>query len=114
MKQYIPGSRGSNSQLRTASQEKQSLAQTLFLVIAVVGALWLLLPLVSYFFAPMMLAEDPGSAIGIIGGADGPTAIFVSESGISILSLLWQPAVVTVVGTAGYVILRRRNSSKKK
>lgn len=55
------------------------------------------------------LTESMAYSIGIIGGADGPTAIFVTAP-------LWTrfllPAVLTVLGIGGLLWLRRRRKKK--
>jgi Na+-transporting methylmalonyl-CoA/oxaloacetate decarboxylase beta subunit len=59
-----------------------------------------------------MFSED--SSLGIIGGADGPTAIVVSGSGWGlVLELLAVVLVLVVIVTAGVLLIRRIRKRKK-
>ena len=59
-----------------------------------------------------MFSEDP--SLGIIGGADGPTAIVVSGSGWGlVLELLAVVLVLTVIVTAGILLVRYLRKRKK-
>ena len=60
-----------------------------------------------------MFTED--ASIGIIGGADGPTAIIVSGSpwGL-VLELLACPLVLAVIVTAVVLLVRHFRKKKKK
>lgn len=82
----------------------------LFMVLAVVGGLELLGDLAAYLFYLWM--KDPlasiheASSIGIIGGADGPTAIFLTTT----VTPLWQTlfmALLVIVGIYGFLRLRK-------
>ena len=84
--------------------KKKSPWRFLFLALAVYGALKLAGGLginLLYLFFKLQPAFDTGTAvsIGIIGGADGPTAIFLSGS-VWISYLI--PAVMLIVGVVGY------------
>lgn len=59
-----------------------------------------------------MFSED--TSLGIIGGADGPTAIVVSGSGWGlVLELLAVVLVLTVIVTAGILLVRYLRNRKK-
>ena len=59
-----------------------------------------------------MFSEAP--SLGIIGGADGPTAIVVSGSGWGlVLELLAVVLVLTVIVTAGILLVRYLRKRKK-
>ncbi len=78
-----------------------------FLALAAVG-LWKLLELLLPALVLSWMAPDAGS-VGIIGGADGPTAIFVTSSP---MPSLWSAAAVFAVlaaaGFLGYFLMKRR------
>lgn len=50
------------------------------------------------------------SSIGIIGGADGPTAIFVSGSNPAFLYIALAVAVISLVAVAAILIRKRRKN----
>ena len=79
----------------------------LFGAVAVYGATRLLgslLSRIAAFFIGVSIAVGESSTVGIIGGADGPTAIFVT-------SPRWTALAVSlgalIVGVAGFLLLRR-------
>ena len=83
----------------------------LFLGIAAIGGVRLLydgfVSLIGYF----ILRHNSGAAtIGIIGGADGPTAIFVTTPAWT--RPAWM-AVLLIVGVAGYLLLRHCKAKSK-
>ena len=82
----------------------------LFAGCAVYGAVQLLgglLSLVLPFFLRLQMNLSPTNAatIGIIGGADGPTAIFVTSPPWTAYIL---PAVLTAAGILGYIRLTHK------
>jgi len=94
---------------KTEQKEKKSPWRFLFLGMAVLSGLWFafygVLLLVLYHL-PQIEVDNGQAAIGIIGGADGPTAIFVaSHGGIDWDHVIF--AVIGIVGIAGYLLLRR-------
>ena len=79
----------------------------LFGAVAVCGAARLLGSLVfriAAFFIGVSMAVGESSTIGIIGGADGPTAIFVAAPHWTALTV---SAAALIVGAVGFVLLRR-------
>ena len=79
----------------------------LFAAVSVYGAFRLLGSLISRviaFFIGVSMAVSESSTVGIIGGADGPTAIFVTAP-------RWTGLVLSlgalVIGGVGYFLLRR-------
>ena len=79
----------------------------LFGAVALYGAARLLGGLISHiiaFFVGASMAVAESSTVGIIGGADGPTAVFVTAS-------RWNGLLISlgalVVGTLGFLLLRR-------
>lgn len=73
------------------------------------GSFEFLLPLYVAYKFKMSLNEN--STIGIIGGADGPTAVFVTKqsSHISITLIL---LVIAILGTAYQIYTKRINKIK--
>ena len=97
-----------NEQMKEYTYQKSSW-RFLFALLAVYGGVKLLGGLwvnIIYWFYRMqaMLTPNEATSIGIIGGADGPTAIFLTTP-IWISYLV--PAAMLVVGVWGYLRLRR-------
>ena len=75
-----------------------------FLAIAAVAAP----ALFSGGFSQLLLALTNASAsVGVIGGADGPTAIFIAANPAQLLRQRLICAAALFVGLAGYFLLRR-------
>ena len=79
------------------------------LALAIAAGLWL----AFYAGMQLILQNLVGQAadLGIIGGADGPTAIFITASPVPD----WDPVIVAavlIVGIAGYIRLRRCKPKK--
>ena len=85
----------------------------LFLGIAAIGGVRLLydgfVSLIGYVVLRRELVQN-GSAIGIIGGADGPTAIFVTTPAWT--RPAWMAALL-IIGVVGYLLLRRCKAKSK-
>lgn len=83
-----------------------------FLGMAIVSALYFVVQGALWLWAFYWLHLTTGASVGIIGGADGPTAVFVTASvgvdwdGVFFLLLL-------VVGIVGFLRLRKCRSHKK-
>ena len=87
----------------------------LFLGIAAIGGVRLLydgvVSLIGYFILRSELVQSgSAAAIGIIGGADGPTAIFVTTPAWT--RPAWMAALL-IVGVVGYLLLRRCKARSK-
>ena len=87
----------------------------LFLGIAAIGGVRLLydgfVSLIGHVVLRRELVQSGGAAaIGIIGGADGPTAIFVTTPAWT--RPAWMAALL-IVGVVGYLLLRRRKARSK-
>lgn len=96
--------------MESKQQEKKNPWRFLFLVLAVYGALKILGGLGVNILHwgirfKSILQETTAASIGIIGGADGPTAIFVTAPAWASYVL---PAVSLVVGIFGYIRLRTK------
>ena len=59
----------------------------------------------------MLMTELEKSSIGIIGGADGPTAIFVTGSIIT--PILTFAGIVIALGIAVFAVIREIKKNKK-
>ena len=87
----------------------------LFLGIAAIGGVRLLydgfVSLIGYFILRRELVQSGGAAtIGVIGGADGPTAIFVTTPAWT--RPAWMAALL-IIGVVGYLLLRRCKAKSK-
>ena len=87
----------------------------LFLGIGAIGGVRLLydgvVSLIGYFILHRELVQNgSAAAIGIIGGADGPTAIFVTTPAWT--RPAWMAALL-IVGVVGYLLLRRCKARSK-
>ena len=79
----------------------------LFAAVSVYGAVRLLGSLISHviaFFIGISMAVSESSTVGIIGGADGPTAIFVTAPRWTGLAISFG---ALFIGAVGYFLLRR-------
>ena len=62
----------------------------------------------AYFIAILLGFNDKAAAaVSIIGGADGPTSIFVYNSGISVTGMIII-AVILIVSICGICLTRRK------
>lgn len=80
---------------------------------AVVGAAKILgnlvMRLLPWMFLRKEILNTEAASIGIIGGADGPTAIFVTTH-VSDFTYWGLPVMLLVAGIAGWYCLRRNKS----
>ena len=90
-------------------QKKKNPWRFAFLAMAVVGALEILGNLaarLAYLFMPdPYLTISEAASIGIIGGVDGPTAVFVATTGWGHWLI---PVLLLMVGIFGFIRLSRR------
>lgn len=77
------------------------------LVVAIIGALSLLWQGVIMVLA-YTLTRNEAASIGIIGGADGPTAIFVTTTMAPIAYKVIIPLILLVIGIIGFYLLGHR------
>lgn len=79
----------------------------LFWVMAVLGGAGMVCKLIPYILLWKLQGQvsSEAASVGIIGGADGPTAVFVTSSP----NAGWLPAVLLICGLCGLVILRYRS-----
>lgn len=109
----IRGSLGTPKALAAESMEqmgefacRKSPWRFLFLAAAVYGGLELLGNLCAGVLYLLLCAPSRSASLGIIGGADGPTAVFVTTPGWTRMLL---PVLLIVVGILGYLRLRKCN-----
>lgn len=96
-----------NSRLAEQIEKNRRLRRIIYaavLGIAMIGLLIQLLPRLHGFFTSLYLSR---AASGIIGGADGPTAIYVSAAGPQWSTVLILSALF-ILGILGLVKTRRR------
>lgn len=88
---------------------KKKLCYLLFGACAVYGAFELLGLLITYLFlyshALGSVSAMEASSIGIIGGADGPTSVFVTTASQGSYLL---PVLLLILGVGGILWLRRK------
>ena len=85
----------------------RTIGKILFATLAICGAASLLGSLISCiiaYFVGVSLAVSESATVGVIGGADGPTAIFVTAP-------RWTGLLISLgallIGTLGFLLLRR-------
>ena len=78
-----------------------------FLAGAVLSGLWLLLTRLVLWLLPMTRVSGNAASIGIIGGADGPTAIFLTGPGFD-----WEPLAAGLVFIGCIVAYIRMGKSR--
>lgn len=91
---------------------KKNPLQFVFAVIAALGALGLISYLACWLIGNVLGGISfnlPASSIGIIGGADGPTAVFVTAA----TGLVWEPVLCVVMLVVGFIGFRRLNRGKQ-
>ena len=74
------------------------------LVVAILSAISLIWKGIMGVFV-YTIAHNESASIGIIGGADGPTAIFVATSPASIGYTIVTPLILLIVGVVGFYFL---------
>lgn len=87
----------------------KKLLKILCLVIAAIGGLELLGNLAAWGIAKYLAisaVRGDMASVGIIGGADGPTAVFVTTNGTSHWLI---PFAMVALGIAGYLCLKKCN-----
>lgn len=88
---------------------KRKTLKILCLMVAALGGLELLGNLAAWGIANHMAdlaVRGDMASVGIIGGADGPTAVFVTTSGGGHWLI---PIAMVVLGIAGYLCLKKCN-----
>ena len=100
-----------NELLMYTSRQRKLNISKIILIITVVSAIIALLAGVWEYLLPMYLLykynENENSSIGIIGGADGPTAIFVTSRLSYSLSITSIFLVITILGIITLLFIKR-------
>lgn len=78
---------------------------------AVLAGLWMAVDKLLPLLVARKLTQEAAS-IGIIGGADGPTAIFITSQPSSLWNWL-VPLVILILGIVGFIRLGHCKNSKK-
>ena len=84
-------------------------------ILSLAVAIWAGLWLVVNQFLPRLVGwthHAKAASIGIIGGADGPTAIFITSHPANLWGIL-VPAVLLAIGIIGYIHFRHNQHNKK-
>ena len=74
------------------------------LVVAILSAIALIWKGITGVFV-YTITHDEGTSIGIIGGADGPTAIFVTTTLAPIAYKVIVPLILLIIGIIGFYLL---------
>ena len=83
-----------------------------FAAVSVLGALGLAGSLAAWLMGNVLGGISfsvPASSVGIIGGADGPTAVFVTAAA----GPVWEPALWAILLAGGIIGCRRVNKTKQ-
>lgn len=84
-------------------------------IILIITAVLAALAGIGFLFTKLILQIDPrqASSIGIIGGADGPTAVFVASKTVPnflLTLLLYGAKAVVTIGAIIHTLSRRRRN----
>lgn len=88
---------------------KKRVLRGICLAVAILGGLELLGNLAAWGIAKCLMvsaARGEIGTVGIIGGADGPTTVFVASAGVVNWLL---PLALVAMGIAGYICLKKCN-----
>ena len=94
------------------SSSRKSPWRFLCLSAAILSGLWLIVDNILPWLMLGTLSTEAAS-IGIIGGADGPTAIFVTSQSAGFWNDLI-PLVILILGIVGFLFLRRNKTKEQK
>lgn len=88
-----------NGQFAKQNESRRKMWRAIFIVLGVISGIVLAWELIEFAFSQSMIGSVDGS-VGIIGGADGPTAILVASAVNPISDWLWALicGIVAVVG----------------
>lgn len=98
-----------NTEMQEYTYRKSPL-RFLFLIPAVLGGVWLITRVLN----PIIFALSvPSSSVGIIGGADGPTSIYITAQSFNPWWYLLPALLLIAIGVAGFILLGRLKNRKK-
>ena len=88
-----------NGQFAKQNESRRKLWRGIFIALVIISGLVLAWELIEFVFSQSMIGSVDGS-VGIIGGADGPTAILVASAVNPITDWLWAVicAIIAIVG----------------
>lgn len=93
--------------------KKRKIWRAVFLGMALFGIVnalsCVLIPLLAPNLRGISFSVSQSSGIGVIGGADGPTAILVTASAVSVWELLFWILVVSI-GVCGFLQIQKGKS----
>lgn len=86
---------------------------TAFIILIILDVLLLIANLFSYFgdmilVNILMHRDKEAASIGIIGGADGPTSVFIAGS-VSNTNYLLLALVIALIGTVVYIMCNKKS-----
>ena len=95
-----------NAQLANAAERKRRIARSLSFAGIAAAACYLVWQVMIMLHLYQPISSETASG-AVIGGADGPTAIFVYRSGISVTGMMLI-AVILIVSICGICLTRRK------
>ena len=96
-----------NEQLANAAERKRRITRSLSFAVIAVAACYLAWQAIIMIHAYVQPFSPENASASVIGGADGPTSIFVYNSGISVTGMIII-AVILIVSICGICLTRRK------
>ncbi len=96
-----------NEQLANAAERKRRITRSLSFAGIAVAACYLAWQAIIMIHAYVQPFSPENASASVIGGADGPTSIFVYNSGISVTGMI-TIAVILIVSICGICLTRRK------
>ena len=96
-----------NEQLANAAERKRRITRSLSFAGIAVAACYLAWQAIIMIHAYVQPFSPENASASVIGGADGPTSIFVYNSGISVTGMIII-AVILIVSICGICLTRRK------
>ena len=96
-----------NEQLANAAERKRRITRSLSFVGIAVAACYLVWQVIIMIHAYIQPFSPENASASVIGGADGPTSIFVYRSGISVTDMIII-AVILIVSICGICLSRKK------
>ncbi len=95
-----------NEQLSKQSESRRKILRTIFIILGTIALIFFVHIAAKQIYLFKVVADMSGD-VGIIGGADSPTYIYVSNANFAIPKMLGT-ILLAVVSSAGIYITRRR------
>lgn len=96
-----------NEQLANAAERKRRIARSLSFAGIAAAACYLVLQAIIMIHPYIQPVSSENASTTVIGGADGPTSIFVYRSGISVTGMILI-AVILIISICGLCLTRRK------